>query len=268
MWKIKDVKNNGKKILRGNFWTLCLVSIFMVAILGEYRLGNNSFKSFQETKEVRNEISEQIKDEESGKADKEKLKDLKKSSYGKELINNYFETIVSQYLTGNSNVINTINKYNEKNKVYKGVFYSCFNILTQGEEQLQNLVNKIVTGEAISDTGHIVILIVCSVALGIRIFVVEPIKVGEKRIYLESINYKKTKINKFLYPFKNKRYGHILWTNILTNIYKNLWALTIVGGPIKTYSYRMVPYILAENPKMKANEAITLSRNMMKRKQI
>lgn len=39
--------------------------------------------------------------------------------------------------------------------------------------------------------------------------------------------------------------------------------LTIVGFPIKYYAYRMVPYILAENPQATPSEAILLSRQMM-----
>ena len=46
-------------------------------------------------------------------------------------------------------------------------------------------------------------------------------------------------------------------------IYYTLWCVTIVGIAVKRYSYYLVPYIAAENPSMKANEAITLSRKMM-----
>ena len=46
-------------------------------------------------------------------------------------------------------------------------------------------------------------------------------------------------------------------------IYKDLWNLTIIGGLIKKYSYRLVPYIIAENPKIRPNAAITLSRDLM-----
>ena len=43
-----------------------------------------------------------------------------------------------------------------------------------------------------------------------------------------------------------------------------LWTcLFIIPGIIKSYSYRMVPYILADNPELGAVEAITLSRQMM-----
>ena len=49
----------------------------------------------------------------------------------------------------------------------------------------------------------------------------------------------------------------------LTSIYDALWTLTIIGGIIKRYSYYLVPYIVAENPDIPANTAITLSRDMM-----
>ena len=50
----------------------------------------------------------------------------------------------------------------------------------------------------------------------------------------------------------------------LRNIFTALWYITIVGGVIKTYEYRMIPYILAENPKIKRKEAFKLSKQMMK----
>ena len=50
----------------------------------------------------------------------------------------------------------------------------------------------------------------------------------------------------------------------LRNIYNALWYLTIIGGVIKTYEYRMIPYILAENPNIKRKEAFAMSKQMMK----
>ena len=43
-----------------------------------------------------------------------------------------------------------------------------------------------------------------------------------------------------------------------------LWTLLfIIPGLIKSYSYRMVPYILSDNEDMSATEAITKSREIM-----
>lgn len=47
------------------------------------------------------------------------------------------------------------------------------------------------------------------------------------------------------------------------SIYTYLWDLTIIGGIIKRYSYKMIPYIMAENPDVTAKEAFMMSRDMM-----
>lgn len=55
-----------------------------------------------------------------------------------------------------------------------------------------------------------------------------------------------------------------LCMKFLTALYTFLWALLfIIPAFIKSYSYAMTPYILAENPEMTANEAITESCRIM-----
>ena len=97
----------------------------------------------------------------------------------------------------------------------------------------------------------------------IRVFLVYPIRISESRIYLESINYKKTRIKRITYAFKNGRYLNSVKTLLLMEIKKFLWNLTIVGGIIKNYSYKMVTYIIAENTSISAEDAIKMSEEMM-----
>lgn len=60
------------------------------------------------------------------------------------------------------------------------------------------------------------------------------------------------------------RLGTGFLMNFLLNLYTLLWTLLfIIPGIIKGYSYSMTPYILAENPGMSVNEAITESRRIM-----
>ena len=57
---------------------------------------------------------------------------------------------------------------------------------------------------------------------------------------------------------------NIVLTLFLRNLYTVLWTfLFIVPGIIKSYEYRMIPYILAENPDMDRREAFQLSKDMM-----
>lgn len=59
-------------------------------------------------------------------------------------------------------------------------------------------------------------------------------------------------------------YGRNVGGMFLRDLFIFLWSLLLViPGIVKTYSYRMVPYILADNPDITGMEAITLSRQMM-----
>lgn len=50
----------------------------------------------------------------------------------------------------------------------------------------------------------------------------------------------------------------------LRDLYTFLWGLLlIIPGIVASYSYAMTPYILAENPTLSANEAISRSKEMM-----
>lgn len=52
--------------------------------------------------------------------------------------------------------------------------------------------------------------------------------------------------------------------SLLVGLYTFLWTLLlIIPGLVKSYSYAMTPYILAEKPDMGVNDAITKSRNIM-----
>lgn len=96
-----------------------------------------------------------------------------------------------------------------------------------------------------------------------QFFLANPLKVGYSRFFLENSKYHKTKYGRILLGFSKNNYMNCIKTLGLATIYKDLWNFTIIGGLIKKYSYRLVPFIVAENPNLKANDAITLSRELM-----
>lgn len=58
--------------------------------------------------------------------------------------------------------------------------------------------------------------------------------------------------------------GRALWLNILISIFTFLWSLLLViPGIIKSYSYCMSFYILADNPELTASEALAKSQKIM-----
>lgn len=65
------------------------------------------------------------------------------------------------------------------------------------------------------------------------------------------------------FGFRSENYLDILVTMFLRSLYTFLWTLLlIIPGIIKYYSYRMVPYILADNPNIGHSRAIELSKQM------
>lgn len=60
------------------------------------------------------------------------------------------------------------------------------------------------------------------------------------------------------------RFGQGFAQSFLRGLYIFLWSLLlIVPGIIKSFSYAMTPFIMADHPEMSASEAITCSREMM-----
>jgi uncharacterized membrane protein len=60
-------------------------------------------------------------------------------------------------------------------------------------------------------------------------------------------------------------YFRNVWGMFLSGLYIFLWTLLlIVPGVIKSFAYAMTPYILNDYPELSANQAINLSRKMMK----
>lgn len=107
------------------------------------------------------------------------------------------------------------------------------------------------------------ILIIITIAgIIIKILIFNPLEVGVQKFFIEN-HYTRPTLNVLLWAFKSN-YLNIVKTMFLKDIYLFLWTLLLfIPGAIKSYSYRMVPYILAENPNMNADDVITLSRELM-----
>ena len=60
------------------------------------------------------------------------------------------------------------------------------------------------------------------------------------------------------------RFGQGFLQLFLRNLYIFLWGLLfLIPGIVKSFAYAMTPFIMAENPELTANEAITISKERM-----
>ena len=100
------------------------------------------------------------------------------------------------------------------------------------------------------------------VALLLRIFLFNPLSVGCYGFFIEN-HEQPAKLDVLKKGFRN--YGNVFITLFLRDLFLTLWTLLlIVPGLIKAYSYRMVPYILAEDPSLSPMECISRSKEMMR----
>lgn len=100
------------------------------------------------------------------------------------------------------------------------------------------------------------------ISLIVSVFVMAPIRVGCRRWYLLNRT-TKPNIEVVAFGFKNG-YLNIVKTKFLMKLFISLWTLLfIVPGIVKSYEYRMIPYLLAENPNMNLREAFARSKKMM-----
>lgn len=95
--------------------------------------------------------------------------------------------------------------------------------------------------------------------------VIGPLEIGyynSTRVLYENGDNNLT-TNIFNLGFKN--YIHNVWGYFLMVIFILLWTcLLFIPGIIMAFAYAMTPYILVDNPEMKAIDAIRKSRSMMK----
>lgn len=106
------------------------------------------------------------------------------------------------------------------------------------------------------------ILFVTAIMLVLKIFLLNPLLVGCYRFFRYNAEDQSTSLSVIKEGFEN--YGHIFCTLFLKDLFLMLWSLLLfIPGIIKSYSYRMVPFILKDNPELSATEVITRSREMM-----
>ena len=112
----------------------------------------------------------------------------------------------------------------------------------------------------------IVILIVAAIVLAIGIaldvLLLNPVQVGINRFMVKSLD-DTARIAEVGYTFDHN-YKNGVKVMFFKDLYVVLWSLLfIVPGIYKAYQYRMVPYILGENPDMTYQEVLQRSKDMM-----
>lgn len=102
------------------------------------------------------------------------------------------------------------------------------------------------------------------IGLLLTIFVFNALTVGGVWFYYKSLGDPHVKADTLSRAF-DSNYGNVTGTMFLRMLYTFLWSLLfVIPGIVKYYEYRLVPYLLAENPDMDTNQCLQESRDLMR----
>ena len=231
MWNRKELKEKAKKVIKNNYWAavvVCFILMIFTAEFGSVTVGTKGNNEPLDPNYVENSINTFFNEEERENLIRERYQ---------------LTNIPEQAL----NVIRA--NLNDITKPVKYVFkiWDATKFFVFQRPQI-----------------GIALCIAAFVACLFIILIAEPLTVGGKKYFLKAREEKDTKISTIIDVYKNKNWLHVSGIMFLKNLYNILWFLTIIGGFIKRYEYRMIPYILAENPKATKKEVFKLSKQMMK----
>lgn len=110
----------------------------------------------------------------------------------------------------------------------------------------------------------VILIIVFAISLILKALVFNPLEMGGRKFFLKNQIEEEKGIGCYLDGFHGGTYGNVVVTMLVRDIKIFLWMLLlIIPGIIKSYEYRMVPYILAEHPELNYSDVLRMSSEMM-----
>jgi len=133
---------------------------------------------------------------------------------------------------------------------------------SSNNDSIRSAINNVSNNTLDNKTIFIIVMGAIVLAIAFRILLGYSLEVGGRKYFVQSAQYKDNK-GCISFAFDGKNYSDLILTMLLKGIYNFLWTLLfIIPGIVKAYAYRMVPYILADNPNIGAHRAIDISEEM------
>lgn len=244
-WSIRDLKLNAKKNIKRNYIQFVIVCIVVAILAGGYRNTEISTELIQETSKIKTPSIV--------------------NSAAKILDNIGITTLYDDEEKKVTEVENKVDdKFNLKNAT-DGAFATIINNSGASKSFLVgilNTVNSFIFENRFLESTIVAIATILTILFWL--FVQNILIVGQNRFFLENKNYSDTNIDRILFIYRIKKVPHVAYIMFCKFIFNFLWFFTIIGGFIKYYSYKMIPFIIAENPDISRKDAFKLSQKMMK----
>lgn len=105
-------------------------------------------------------------------------------------------------------------------------------------------------------------LLVSAIAIVYDVFLVNPLRQGVHKFFLKNQD-EEAEVSNIGFAFDHG-YKNIVKNIFFRDLYVFLWSLLfIIPGIVKAYEYRMIPYLLCDNPDMTKEEVFAKSKAMM-----
>jgi hypothetical protein len=230
MWTRKELKEKGKLSFKRNYWKAVLVSLLLVFMVrGAVNFGFGGRGGSNESDA--NAVTTQAEQSETVGQDQDIIE-------------------LPEIVLNPSDLIDS----DDPDSIPVG--FTDFLI------ELRNTIGGI--GILALVVGGILLFIVLFIVIAaIHAFLFNPLEAGTARFFVRNLN-DKAEIRELAYCYDHG-YLNVVKTVFLRDLYIVLWGLLlIIPGIIKSYEYRMVNYILAENPEMNTKDVFAMSRDMMR----
>lgn len=234
MWKRKELKKRARAALKQNYLHAILVCIILALFVGEYPTYHDISVPQAELSSVHF-----------------------RTASNSEIVNSIMQNVEA----GSNPLVGIIGQ----EQATQGILANLFNNVTRSGSFVfgtLNAINQFAFGDRVM--AGVIILVGTAITFLYWLLVGNILRIGACRFFMEGDAYPGTKTDRLLYLYRIRRVGRPALIMFLKTLYVVLWSLTLVGGLIKYYSYRMVPYIVAENPDILPKQAFKLSRQMMR----
>lgn len=231
MWTRKELKQRAKEALGRNYWKIVLVTVLAVLF------GGGSAYSYSSAG--------------TGHVDESREKVIV-AEYDEEMSGENGEFVVNPAPSAANEGTSPTGR------LTIGEIAGTLDAAAQEMSDLQ----IIVFGISMAAIFVIVALFIMAFSYALMAFLYNPFYTGVCRFMLKSVD-DKAEVKEVAYGFDHS-YKNVVKTMFQSDIRIFAWALLFfIPGVYKKYQYRMVPYILAENPDTPYKEALRLSSDIM-----
>lgn len=228
MWSREELKQKGKKAFNRNYWKTVLVAVVLSLIVGTGSFGSSFASGFSDG------FSDGVSDATDRMSE--------------------FEDYDEDYDDYDDYDYDDYDDYDYDDQAD----YSGMDI----DEEFGVPGPEIVAIVIFVIVFIIIFVIAMAIAIVLDAFVINPLEIGIRRFGLANLN-AKAEVKEIGFGYDHN-YKNGVKTMFFRDLYTFLWSLLfIVPGIVKSYEYRMIPYLLADHPDMTSEQAFAESKRMM-----